>query len=213
MAKHARRSIGSQRNPASEQAILAAAQDLLAKEGPAGFTIEAVARRAHAGKPTIYRWWPSRAHLLLAVFERQREPDGHHDAAQDLEAALHDHLRHLMMRWRDTPAGPIFRSIIAEAQTDETAAKAVAEYVTGRRPRHVAWLANHLDAGQAETLSDILTSYALQRLAAGRLDAADPELQRVAAFLARCSQAAASSGVSPQARPGSKKSKAGGLAP
>ena len=64
----ARRSIGAQRNPESEKAILAAARELLAEEGLAGFSIEAVARRAHAGKPTIYRWWPDRTRLLLAVY-------------------------------------------------------------------------------------------------------------------------------------------------
>ncbi len=64
----ARRSIGAQRNPDSERAILDAARDLLAEEGLAGFSIEAVARRARAGKPTIYRWWPDKTRLLLAVY-------------------------------------------------------------------------------------------------------------------------------------------------
>jgi AcrR family transcriptional regulator len=42
----------------------------LAKEGPTRFTIEAVAKLAGCGKPTIYRWWPSRPALLLEVYEQ-----------------------------------------------------------------------------------------------------------------------------------------------
>lgn len=191
MPSRARRSIGPQRNPASEHAILEAAQALLAEQGPGGFTIEAVARRARAGKPTIYRWWPSRANLLLAVFERQREADREEapdPAGVDLRGRLHHHLVHMMARWRDTPAGPIFRSVIAEAQVDETAAKALADYIVGRRLRHAGWLSD-VAAAQADTLSDLVTAYALQRLAAGRLDPDDAELARVASFLAQCAGA------------------------
>ena len=64
-AENRRTSIGSQRNPASEEAILQAAQDILLEGGLPAFSIGAVARRAKAGKPTIYHWWPSRAALLL----------------------------------------------------------------------------------------------------------------------------------------------------
>jgi hypothetical protein len=50
-----RKSIGSARNPESHEAILEAAEDVFCEAGYAGFSIEAVARRARAGKPTIYR--------------------------------------------------------------------------------------------------------------------------------------------------------------
>ena len=65
-----RRSIGARRNPASEEAILDAAEAVLRENGIAGFSIEAVARRARAGKPTIYRWWPHRTALMLDVYKR-----------------------------------------------------------------------------------------------------------------------------------------------
>ena len=66
----ARRSIGARRNPASQEAILDAAEAIMREEGLAGFSIEAVARRARAGKPTIYRWWPNRTALMLDVYKR-----------------------------------------------------------------------------------------------------------------------------------------------
>jgi hypothetical protein len=37
---------------------------------PTRFTIEAVAKLTGCGKPTIYRWWPSRSALLLEVFDQ-----------------------------------------------------------------------------------------------------------------------------------------------
>src|SRR5690606_2457230 len=68
-----RRSIGAARNPESHAAILEAAEAILAEQGCAGFATEAGARRAKAGKPTSYRWWPSKAHLLLEVYTRLKE--------------------------------------------------------------------------------------------------------------------------------------------
>ena len=67
-----RRSIGARRNPETEEAILEAAEAIMAEEGIAGFSIEAVAKRARAGKPTIYKWWPGKTALLLDLLERER---------------------------------------------------------------------------------------------------------------------------------------------
>ena len=44
-----------------------AARALLAEKGFAGTTVEAIATRAGVGKATIYRRWPTREALLLAV--------------------------------------------------------------------------------------------------------------------------------------------------
>lgn len=45
--------------------VMAAALEQLAEEGSAGFTMEAVARRAGASKATLYRHWPSASALLV----------------------------------------------------------------------------------------------------------------------------------------------------
>src|SRR5690606_41634919 len=70
----ARRSIGARRNPASQEAILDAAEAVLRENGIAGFSIEAVARRARARKPTIYPWAPHRTALTRDVYERHNNP-------------------------------------------------------------------------------------------------------------------------------------------
>jgi AcrR family transcriptional regulator len=57
---------GRPRSAASEQAILQAALDTLAEgQGPATISIAAIARRAGAGKDTIYRRWRTKEDLLV----------------------------------------------------------------------------------------------------------------------------------------------------
>lgn len=122
-----RASIGAKRNPEAEEAIIAAARALLAERGYAGFSIEEVARRAGAGKPTIYRWWPSKADLFIEVYSTEKATS---IAAPDTGALWRDILlytRALWAFWRDTPSGRTFRALIAEAQASEAALTALRE--------------------------------------------------------------------------------------
>ena len=171
----ARRSIGARRNPASAEAILAAAEAVLQEEGYSGFSIEAVARRARAGKPTIYRWWPSKAALLIEVYQRQKRDIVYADTG-DIEKDLFLFAESLFDQWRNTPAGTIFRSLVAEAQFDETAAEALADYAHGRRT-HTGKLVERAKArGEVADdvdptqVADLVSSYAWIHLLTGRLD-------------------------------------------
>jgi AcrR family transcriptional regulator len=47
--------------------VLAAAIDLLAERGYSGFSVEGVVERTGVAKTTLYRHWPSRDDLLVAV--------------------------------------------------------------------------------------------------------------------------------------------------
>ena len=49
----------------SEEMLLAATLDLLVASGYAALTIEGVAQRTGVAKSTIYRWWPSKAALVI----------------------------------------------------------------------------------------------------------------------------------------------------
>ncbi|MBV9078575.1 MAG: helix-turn-helix transcriptional regulator, partial [Methylobacteriaceae bacterium] len=98
-----RASIGAQRNPATEAAVVAAARDVLAERGFGGFSIDEVARRAGAGKPTIYRWWPTRADLLLAVYERERAARLPPPETGTLPGDLTAFTRGLFAAWRESP--------------------------------------------------------------------------------------------------------------
>jgi AcrR family transcriptional regulator len=61
------RRLGRPRDARVDGAVMEAARSLLAEKGFAGTTVEAIATRAGVGKATIYRRWPTREALLLAV--------------------------------------------------------------------------------------------------------------------------------------------------
>jgi AcrR family transcriptional regulator len=56
---------GRKRSEESRLAILTAAFELMGEVGYGGLTIEGIAARSGAGKQTVYRWWPSKADVLL----------------------------------------------------------------------------------------------------------------------------------------------------
>lgn len=58
----------SRRSARSRRAIYDAALALVAEVGYPKTTIEGIASRAGVGKQTIYRWWPSKADVLLEAF-------------------------------------------------------------------------------------------------------------------------------------------------
>jgi AcrR family transcriptional regulator len=174
----ARRSIGARRNPASQEAILDAAEAILREEGIAGFSIEAVARRARAGKPTIYRWWPNRTLLMLEVYRRIKNQRAFPDTGTlrtDLIAFLQNQL---LGFWKDGLNGTVYRAIIAEAQSDPDAARALYEYQAERKQVAVEMVDRAKARGEipAEAngglIVDMIVSFAWHQLLIGRVDEA-----------------------------------------
>ncbi len=68
-AKPVRR--GRPRSSETEQAILESAYGIMASEGLAAASIDAIARTSGVSKMTIYKWWPTREALLIDAFLRQ----------------------------------------------------------------------------------------------------------------------------------------------
>ena len=82
-----RRPPGRPRDPAARSAILAAARALIDEGGLPAVTVEAVARRAGVGKPTIYRQWPNAPAVAMAAFlETAAAPDAAPAEVPPLEA-------------------------------------------------------------------------------------------------------------------------------
>jgi AcrR family transcriptional regulator len=63
------------RGVAREEAILAAAIELVAEIGYDRMTLDAIAKRAKASKATIYRKWPGKAELVAEALRRHAEQD------------------------------------------------------------------------------------------------------------------------------------------
>ena len=59
---------GRPRSDVSRAALLDAAYWQVSQLGYFSVTAEAIARAAGAGKQTLYRWWPSKARLVLEAF-------------------------------------------------------------------------------------------------------------------------------------------------
>lgn len=185
-----RRSIGSRRNPDTEEAVLAAAEDILEESGLAGFSIEAVARRARAGKPTIYRWWPDKTALLLAVYHRQKPPAVHTDTGS-VEEDVTRFLLHLLGHWGGSGAGEVFRYLVADAQTNTRAAETLRDYAAARRAQTGVLFARGVARGELradidpELGAEMLSAIAWQRLLTGRTAITPEEARHIARQLIR----------------------------
>jgi AcrR family transcriptional regulator len=61
--------VGRPRDPGVDERVVRAAAEVFGEEGWAGFTVDAVARRAGVGKASIYLRWPNKVALLGAALE------------------------------------------------------------------------------------------------------------------------------------------------
>jgi AcrR family transcriptional regulator len=68
MSESFNRPPGRPRSALSRAALLDAAYWQVTERGYAVVTAEAIAKAAGAGKQTLYRWWPSKARLVLEAF-------------------------------------------------------------------------------------------------------------------------------------------------
>jgi AcrR family transcriptional regulator len=79
----------TRRSERSRRAIYDAALTLVAEVGYPKTTIEGIAARAGVGKQTIYRWWSSKADVLLEAFLDLSE-QASRDAGPEYEFAIPD---------------------------------------------------------------------------------------------------------------------------
>ncbi|UNK45715.1 TetR/AcrR family transcriptional regulator [Arthrobacter sulfonylureivorans] len=110
------------RSEQSHKAILEATMALLDESGPDALTvqklsIERIAREAGVSKTTIYRWWPSKAAVVIDTFLENhvaRTP-----VREDVPAidALREHLSSLAVIYAG-PEGRLISQLVAEAQYD-----------------------------------------------------------------------------------------------
>ncbi|ADU62163.1 MAG: TetR/AcrR family transcriptional regulator [Pseudodesulfovibrio sp.] len=110
--------LGRPRSEKSKEAILSATHALLSETMGTGLTIEAIARRAKVGKPTIYRWWPGVADIVLEVVLSQANASITVSTSDSLQETLGQFLRESMnaiVNW----GGVHLRFLVAHAQKDE----------------------------------------------------------------------------------------------
>ena len=124
---------GRRRSQRSHDAILAATQELLLERGYAELTIEGIAARAGVGKQTIYRWWPSRAALVLEAYlagEEAVPPPAEGDSLRDDVRAL---LGWLIAVLAEPTGGPVVAGIVSDLQHDADLARGFRRHVVPAR--------------------------------------------------------------------------------
>jgi len=185
-----RASIGARRNPEARVAILDAARSLLAERGYSGFSIEEVARRAGSGKPTIYRWWPTKADLIIEVYSADKSAFMPLPASVDLASDLITFTRELWRYWRETPSGQTFKALIAEAQTTDAALEALRDRFVPKytQPLRQIFAAaadrGEIKAADIEALFELYVGFIWFRLLIGRIDDDTETIERVARIIA-----------------------------
>jgi AcrR family transcriptional regulator len=86
---------GRPRDSAADGRILQAARDLLLTAGYAGLAIDEVADRAGVAKTTLYRRWPTKDHLAIAVYAQALDQEVPVSDTGDVQADLTTYLRQI----------------------------------------------------------------------------------------------------------------------
>ena len=136
----------------SREAILAAAFDLLAREGPGAITHQRVAQQAGVGRATVYRHWAAPEDLLRDVLYTAELPF-FATPALPLRSWLHAELRQLA----DELALPAVASLAIALMEQTRPGGAGARphpHVTAITERLAAAFALAVDAGELDTAPD-----------------------------------------------------------
>lgn len=129
--------IGRPRNEAAgaHNAIMDAVYALLQERSVRELSMEAVAKRAGVGKPTLYKWWPTKAALVFALFHERlaRQPEAPLEAS--VEAFMRYRVRRLIDEFHDL-FGKVIAELIAEGQSDPKVLRELYDQHIGARRAH-----------------------------------------------------------------------------
>ena len=108
-----------------------AALALCTEAGYRKLSIEGIAGRAGVGKNTIYRWWPSKAAVLLDAVFGNLTLDASFPDTGDAKADVIAQITRGVHTLADPGTGPHYRALIGEAQHDPEIGAALWERVIG----------------------------------------------------------------------------------
>ena len=110
---------GRRRSERAHRAIITSAQELLEEVGYGPLSIEGVAARAGVGKQTIYRWWRSKAALVVeAYLAHMLEVSSPPDTGSTREDVREVLLRRLVAPLAHPPARRVVAGVVADLQHD-----------------------------------------------------------------------------------------------
>jgi AcrR family transcriptional regulator len=157
--------------------VLAAAGQLMLEGGLAAATMEAIAARARVSKRTLYKYWPSRGAVALEGFMRSAAASQVFPEDATAAEALEFLVVAAVRLFTETPAGPLMRSLVADAQSQDEIATAMREQWLGPRRTLAAGLIRQAvadgefrDGLDTEVVLDLLFAPVYYRLLLGHED-------------------------------------------
>ncbi len=109
---------GGPRDPRTDGAIMAATRRLLTELGYEQVSMESIAKAAGVSRPTIYRRWPSKAHVVFeAAFGTPATP-GLVSRTGDFETDLREFVRRTVAFWQQPVVKAATMGILADRQRD-----------------------------------------------------------------------------------------------
>ena len=142
----------------SHAVIMDAVYALLQEKPVRDLTMESVAKQAKVGKPTLYKWWPTKATLVLAMLCERMAPKLEKPTALSAEESLRFRVRSLIDAFNG-PFGKIVVGLIAEGQSEPAVLQEFFDrWVSPRRNATIADLQRGKDAGdlRSETEPELL---------------------------------------------------------
>jgi AcrR family transcriptional regulator len=141
---------GRPRSAETERAVLEGAYALMAANGLAAVTVDAIARRSGVSKVTIYKWWPSREALLIDAFLRKAAALLPLSEDGDTVASLRAHAA-AYVRALNGEFGKVQLAVIAECVAKTGSGRLFSErYLDVRRSMAVRIIRNGQRAGQID---------------------------------------------------------------
>jgi AcrR family transcriptional regulator len=108
---------------------------LLQERSVRELSMEAVAKRAGVGKPTLYKWWPTKAALVFAMFHERLAHQPEAPPAASVEAFMRQRVRRLIVEFHDL-FGKVIAELIAEGQSDPKVLQELYDQHIGVRRAH-----------------------------------------------------------------------------
>jgi len=138
----------------SHAAILDAVNRLLQEKSVRDLTMEEVAKRAKVGKPTLYKWWPTKAMLVLAMICERMAPNLDTPTNLGADESLRFRVRRLIDAFNG-PFGKIVAGLIAEGQSEPVVLQEFFDrWVRPRRNATIADLERGKNAGELRPETD-----------------------------------------------------------
>lgn len=115
--------LGRPRSEDARLAVLRAVDDMLVDEGYAAMTMKGIAERAKVGRQTVYRWWSSKAEILLEASATDAVRELTVASAGSAEDDVVAFLTALSGFLTTSDAGLAYRALLGEAQHDRKVAE------------------------------------------------------------------------------------------